>query len=369
MSDPVELQDRLVSAIYAALAGHGRWEDFLDEATRLLPGGKATLLHHDTRRGTGGLSLTANFPAALLKDYAAHYARINPWMPHAARRPIGEASSTRSMLAPQELRRTEFHADFLRQLDVSHGIGITLARQSHLNFYLSIIGADCDDATLATRCAVVERLAPHLRHAFALAGTASPTGAVLADGIGQIVLGARGVVRSCNRAAEAILADGDSLGLGHDGTLRCTDKALRERIAAACAAWFDPVAVTQATRLLVSRGLDRLPLAVTVLVPGRAAADAFFRGPETILILEDAERSRPEVARFAGFYGLTPAETRITQSLVDGFSTVETAAGAGVSTETVRSQIKSVLRKTGRRTQADLVALAHQLGRSAVGEG
>ena len=57
-------------------------------------------------------------------------------------------------------------------------------------------------------------------------------------------------------------------------------------------------------------------------------------------------------------YKLTPAEAEVLRLLVDGHATDELAEMRNVSLHTVRTQIKSVLAKTGTRKRPDLVRLA-----------
>lgn len=56
-------------------------------------------------------------------------------------------------------------------------------------------------------------------------------------------------------------------------------------------------------------------------------------------------------------FGLTPAEARIAYALASGTPTTAISSTLRVSHETVRSHVKSILRKLGVARQADLVAL------------
>ncbi|MDV3504658.1 alpha/beta hydrolase [Marinobacter sp. M-5] len=59
----------------------------------------------------------------------------------------------------------------------------------------------------------------------------------------------------------------------------------------------------------------------------------------------------------ADLYGLSEAEASLTRHLIDGWSLSKMAAHRGVSEHTVRSQFKSIFRKTDTNRQADLVSL------------
>ena len=57
-------------------------------------------------------------------------------------------------------------------------------------------------------------------------------------------------------------------------------------------------------------------------------------------------------------FGLTPAERRILDKLIDGADLRQATTSLGVSIHTARAQLKSILRKTGRRSQSQLLMLA-----------
>jgi DNA-binding CsgD family transcriptional regulator len=90
------------------------------------------------------------------------------------------------------------------------------------------------------------------------------------------------------------------------------------------------------------------------------AADAYdgFAGVGAILTVSTAQsRPAPSLEILRGLYNLSPAEARVAQGIATG-STVETIADrSGVSRETIRSQLKTVLAKTGTKRQLNLAVL------------
>jgi DNA-binding CsgD family transcriptional regulator len=60
---------------------------------------------------------------------------------------------------------------------------------------------------------------------------------------------------------------------------------------------------------------------------------------------------------FAEFYGLTPAEARLTNLLAGGASLKDASDQLGVRLSTVRSHLKSIFSKTGVTRQSELVRL------------
>jgi DNA-binding CsgD family transcriptional regulator len=61
-------------------------------------------------------------------------------------------------------------------------------------------------------------------------------------------------------------------------------------------------------------------------------------------------------------FGLTPAEQRLLNRLLAGEDLVAAAAALGKTTNTARTQLKSIFRKTGRKSQSQLLLLAARVG-------
>jgi DNA-binding CsgD family transcriptional regulator len=77
----------------------------------------------------------------------------------------------------------------------------------------------------------------------------------------------------------------------------------------------------------------------------------------TVLIVDRDSQSEPDLAVLRELFSLTPAEARVAGKLVVGRSVEEIASEAGISIETVRTQIKRVLSKTGTDRQGKLISL------------
>jgi len=67
------------------------------------------------------------------------------------------------------------------------------------------------------------------------------------------------------------------------------------------------------------------------------------------------------VDKLGQLFELTPAEIRLLRQIVDGKSVRDAAAQLRISLHTARTQLKTIFRKTGRRTQGQLLALANRI--------
>lgn len=363
------LSQDLVNEIYEALFGMGDWTGFLSRLATVLPDGRAMLVHHDVAAGRGALHLQANVPREWQDAYNTHFSRINPWLPHAAQRKIGVALNTSAMVTPKVLGRTEFYGDLLRQIDFREGVGITLERENGLAFALSLLGSSGEDQVVADAIAVLETIAPHLRRAFAFyrgVTSRSPASGLTAleaqMTVGVLQIGLRGTIRAMNEAAADILAEGQGIVLDPTGRLTTHDRTINDALQRWWSCWSPGTPASRTATWLLRRPDPRLPIRLTLLQPPRDGAQAYFVGPETFVLIEDPERQLDRSSDLSAFYRLTPAETRVLAGLAAGRSLTEVAADRSLSVETVRTQLKGLLAKTGTRTQADLLRLAGSLG-------
>lgn len=100
------------------------------------------------------------------------------------------------------------------------------------------------------------------------------------------------------------------------------------------------------------------------LIPVRGSAHDLFSNVDWIVVAIEV-KAAPAVDSMIlqGLFDLTPAEARVAKGLVAGLVLEEIAASVGISKETVRSQLKSAMAKTGVRRQAELVGLLSGAGR------
>jgi DNA-binding CsgD family transcriptional regulator len=97
--------------------------------------------------------------------------------------------------------------------------------------------------------------------------------------------------------------------------------------------------------------------AVVLPLPARSEWNVMWQRPLALLTMNEVFRSESIPSHWLSqHFGLTPTESKIANWLTTGASIEEYAEQRGVSIETARSQLKSILSKTGMRRQAQLVA-------------
>jgi DNA-binding CsgD family transcriptional regulator len=195
-------------------------------------------------------------------------------------------------------------------------------------------------------------LKARLAHAETMAGTLA-AGLFVVEGDGHVL--------TMNAAAEAILRRGDGLRAAN-GRIRAADPATQPLLAAAIAA-AGAVAAGRpgpdARGVLVPRtaGGEAYRVAIWPLTPA-ASVGAGDGGPRVLLSVVDPGRAaRPPVSAFAAMYRLTAAEASLVEHLAAGEPLAEIAERRRVRISTLRTQLSTVLAKTGTHRQGDVVRL------------
>jgi DNA-binding CsgD family transcriptional regulator len=193
-------------------------------------------------------------------------------------------------------------------------------------------------------------LAPHVPTHDLL--DAAPTGMVLLNGLGRVVL--------ANRAVRAMAAQNDSFSLRADGIA-----ALRPRDNDALSRLIGAALATTAGGGLSSGGVLRLPrrtakLAYVVIVAPFARRESILSPlmPAACLLITDPEAPPPQsAAALQRLYGLTPRETLLVERLMAGDSPERAAQAMQVTISTARTYLASIFRKTDTNRQSELIRL------------
>ena len=113
-----------------------------------------------------------------------------------------------------------------------------------------------------------------------------------------------------------------------------------------------------APRSFALRKTATLPGMIAHVVPIRGTArDLFVRCAAILVMMPITMPQAPPVELVQSLFDLTPAEARVARNLVSGDTVDDIAAQGGVSSHTVRTQVRGILGKTGCRRQTDVVAL------------
>lgn len=212
--------------------------------------------------------------------------------------------------------------------------------------------------------AAIDVLAPHVVRAFHLQRRLHGmtfVSAALANALDVVVYGVvlideRERIVLANRAARDIAA--------REHGLRFTAGGLSASTPA------DRIKLKEAIATSLSRGIgnslslaraDDPPLLVTI-VPLARDTTLSLRARAAVFITDSVGRRAVHAQTLRSLFGLTNAECRVADSLVETHRLAGTAASLGVSFETGRSHLKRIFAKTGTSRVSEFVRLYERLG-------
>lgn len=356
---PVAEQD-LVAALHRAALDPAGWQEFLLLLEQALPGVGASLFGIDTPRhrviyATSG----AGIDPAGLKRFADYYHAINPFTAFLAGIRPGATCPSMAHVADQALQRTEFYTDWMRHQDHLIG-GVALKSAPHHDRSLIVavnIRHQGRDQTMRRSQALLERLQPHVSHAFRVSEVIAVLGSqrlAAAAGNGP---GHQGGTVITDRNLMVVWADpgmvamlGGLLRIDRVGRLGFVDPQVQLWAEALGAAPGQKPALPGMVRTRDAGGWTIQAVSGLGALPASPLFPGLFRGtgwPEQHLVFV---MSRPHLTggvqrRLTGRFQLSTAEAEIAMLIAQGSSTAEIAQARRVSLHTVRNQIRAILHK------------------------
>lgn len=374
-----ERLSRVVGEIYEAV---GTPDGFVNAVRRIreVTGASSGMLFTPLLDpGGGGYGFVDHVNPQFFALYRAHFWDKDPWARESDRKGLLRAGNTASddqVLSQHELQKEEIYPDFLIPMDATRICcsilavdGDPLIPRTYLSLFRGLRSrpfSDGDRQTLAL-------LAPHMLQAlrlahqmrFAVSETDDLRAALHDLSRGIVLIDKDKQVVFANLTAEQLCAAQLGITMIRDSKAgRCVlrgstaqlDRRLQEVLDAA---------VRRASSSALSAEPTVSPLALTgdgqLIVTAAPMRHADFAGgdrPCVVIYLEDAAvKSHPTERLYFKLFGLSPAEARLACALAAGDEPRAVALRQNVSENTVRTQIRSLLHKTGTRRLNALVAL------------
>lgn len=364
---PKEIVD-LVEKIYDAAIDFRKFKDFLENLASFYPSGRGLFFHHDSAARTSSFSFSTGWQPHELEYLQSNHGIHCPWMRKLPGRPVGLVAPAEAMAEKAELRGSDFYHDLLRPCGLETAVGVTLARDERRFTLASVVFGDRGhDSARKVDVDLLAAVTPHLQRALLIGRHLSALGTIRTAweaaldglGIGVVLVGPCGLIRFANGVAEQILRAGGAL-TSREGRLATRDpRALGRlrRMVLACA-------MTSAGDSLASGGVisapagDRPPLRLLIVPIRQLSASVVGHGPCALILISDpVRRGTIPINHLGELYNLTGKERSVLEGMMLGHGVEEMATRRQVGTETIRSQLKAVLHKTGCRRQVDLLRL------------
>ena len=371
-----DLYERILASLHAGVFDDARWpvtsglvDEFCDtKGNAVAVAGGATSDHGSVlfaqfcRRGQRLVELE--------REYFEVYYAVDERLPRIRNLPDSELAPVASLLSEAERKTSPVYNELMSRTNTRDGLIVRLDGPESSRIVWTIGDPVAGDGWSSIQVRKIERLLPHLRQFVRMRQAlvdAKALGSSAVDvldnvGVGVVQLDRRGRVVAANDRAREILSKCDGLLLG-DGSLHASlsreDAELQKLLDRAL-----PYsgAFGAGGSMMVSReySVSRLVL---------HASPVHEEGPEPrksrigalVVLVDPTGRLRIDPDRLAVLLGLTPAQSHVAASLVEGKSIRDVAAETGRSPTTIKWHIKHIFAKHGLSGQADLVRLVASL--------
>jgi len=343
--------------IYEAAAIPELWPQTLDRLASSVDAYGAALVSIDHNSALRFASTETYRPAY------ARYHELSGFMipnPRAERAIAGrrfEFVPDTDLCSPEELEADKLYEIVLRPFGIGWTIGSPVPSPSHDLTYFDLCRLEVDDPFGSREAQLLNQLRPHLARASLLATRLELTkarataDALAALGLAGAVLQSNSKVLAANSlfdmlSPRVVVGAFDRLHVTYQPAGRLLDRALGGDITA-----------ERSMSIAVPAEDDYPALILHVLPVERAAHDIFASANFVIFATPVTAPNAPTADLLSGLFDLTPAEANVARSVAKGETLRVIARARGVTLETVRTQLKGVLAKTGTRRQVDLVRL------------
>jgi DNA-binding CsgD family transcriptional regulator/PAS domain-containing protein len=361
----------LISTIYDCAIDPHLWPTAIEQIALLIDGSGGLILMIDLIEKRSRLYVDWNVGAGLAQTFSEHYYADNPLREAFPKFEVDEPYNIAMVMEPERWRETRVYREFGRPNGWLDNVGVNLLKAPARSASLSIVRPEQAGFAGPRELEIMRLLSPHLRRAVSIADLiemreltartfessfdALAVPIVLVDHTGRIV--------HANGAAQDVFASGDPMR-SERGTLKAASADAAQRLDRAIA------------RIAQSRG-QKAQAAEVVFLPFADGRPAFAhvlpirsgtvrrriepRAAAIVFITPAGASAALPLTAWAAAFGLTAAEVRVLELLVEGKTVNAAAASLNIAATTARTHLARVMQKTGTRRQAELIRLATQL--------
>lgn len=363
-----DLSDWLLR-LYASTGSRVEFTDFLGQLSRRLGGHIAGLHAEELDRRRGVVSVTVGVTESEFRELQQGYADYraeNLWMLLGAPALMRDGyADSANVCEHRVIARTDYYRKVLAPKDIDHSIAVLLEQAPDgRHAVLTINRAGARRPFRPEHHQFLEAMLPHLRQAFGLlrqheATVYSEVDAAIAwlpAHAVALVLDADLIVLAATDAARANVDRGAAPYTFSGNRLRFRDQKVQALVArsvlAACG-----TGVTNDRVVAAGPGGSHWLVSV-VPCPGRLTLDAARSRPLALLVMQDSSGLPPDgLQRLTDLLHWTPSEARLGISLRQTRDLAASAQALSISWHTARSQLKSMLQKSGCHKQTQLMRL------------
>lgn len=365
------MQSDLIREIYANATGPGKLVEIMARVGRQFGADSSFMFTSHSESAPEAILLGHNMGADVIRSFADYWCREDVWAHEASRRSMMTRNvvvAGDQLVEKDQLHRTRYYNEFAKSADMDSMLGSVLfdgtEQRNGIPFTnLCWYRRPGRERFQVEDVRTLRALLPHLQQALLLQRQMQDLSlehllagaSAVRPGAASFLLESDGRIVARNGIAETLLAGRPSLaryvgerlvGLGGRSAPTITEAL------AQCA-----TSQSQVRMLIQEHGSGRLLPATLNAIPVETYTyvGAFAR-PSYLLIIEMPYRATREIVKSASeWFGFTDSETAVAMALLNGMTVEQIAQERKSSVATVRTQVRSILNKSGNERQVDLI--------------
>ena len=260
-----------------------------------------------------------------------------------------------------EIEKNDIYQEFFypRNLGWSAGTGLVMPTGDHIVF--SIERARQDGPIEAQYVDVLNDLRPHIARATMVAARMGLQSATTAKdaftklSVPTILLDLNG---TCIESSTEVAAQSDHITWGPNDALILKDSAANTLLHKA----LSEIHSQNGVQSFAIKDDNGLPAHVAHVIPiTRAAHDIFAKGYALLVLNPIDTKTNPSVDLLRSLFDFTAAEANVARQLANGVSAEKIAENGGVSINTVRTQIRKIIEKSGCNKLPEVISMISNL--------
>ncbi len=362
--------DRIVTRFYEAAIDPDLWRPVVNDFAQLIGAVSTHVMAFDTARNQETFGFLETVDPVDYETYVHEYLPHDIRVPRIRSAPVGKILRDPDFWSDEEKLASPIFNEFFVPSRIFSITGAQLGMEGHMTWFG--VGRTEEIPFSAQEVSAIARVMPNIRQAIRIGLSfwhERSNGRVLSDlwsnaGRGVVIVAPTGLVTHVNAEAEAMRGAG-VFRLNRNRLAFCDNRLAHEYTLA--------LAALNVSNPQVSTGMR--PGAASGMAGAMTAPDGQQIGVRFLPVLDgggargsmlvvlfvplsgEPEPGPAEIAQFGGLFGLTASEQDVIGAIAGGIDMADYARARGIALDTARKHLKSVLLKTGSRSQKALVRL------------
>jgi DNA-binding CsgD family transcriptional regulator len=370
----LESLSQTVGLIYDAALDPRLWPTALESIREFVGGFAANFFWQDVSEQNAGIFHCVGVEQSYLTSYFSEYAKLNPLYPSAAFIDVGQVFEGSDVVPWREMEQTRFYKEWMQPQGMTNSMAVNLEKSVTTIAALAVLrGAENGPIDLDAKRRM-NLLVPHMIRSASigqLIGQRTQERSLLTDAFNSLssavfLVEATGAIAFSNQPAIALLSE-KRLVQEASGKLAFVEPAAQGAFEQALrSAQPDRERLdTNGTAIVLSTGEPQRWLAhILPMTSGNRRNSGLTHSAVAAVFLRQAALNIPSpLENLSTSFKLTATETKVLMCAVEMGGVSDMAKSLGVTEGTVKTHLKRIFAKTGKRRQADLAKLMASFAR------